>query len=94
MSSLAVELSDEELERLSSAGIEFTSISSSNFDGNLLTTVLISLTSAASIKAMMPLFLEIAKGRRSGAIKVNGLEIKNVSEATILKALEKNTTRE
>ena len=94
MSRVAIELSDEELKRLSSANIEFTSISSSNFDGQLLSTVLISLTSAASIKAMMPLLLEIAKGRRSGTIKVNGLEIKNVSEATILKALEKSTTRE
>jgi hypothetical protein len=94
MSSVAVELSNEELERLSSANIEFTSISSSNFDGQLLNTILISLTSAASIKAMMPLFLEIAKRRKSGTIKINGLEIKNVSEATILKALEKSTTRE
>jgi hypothetical protein len=94
MSHVAIELSDEELERLNSAEIEFTSISSSNFDGQLLSTVLISLTSAASIKAIMPLLLEIVKRRRSGTIKVNGLEIKNVSEATILKALEKSTTRE
>jgi hypothetical protein len=94
MSRVAIELSDDELEQLSSAGIEHTSISSSNFDGELLNTVLISLTSAASIKAMIPLFLEIAKGRRSGSIKINGIEIKNVSEATILKVIDKTEEQE
>ena len=93
MTRMAVELSDEEVARLNSVGIEHTLVSGSNFDGGLLSTVLISLTSATTIKAIMPLLLEIVKGRRSGAIKINGMELKNVSEAAILKAIETTSTR-
>jgi hypothetical protein len=88
MNSLAIDVTEEEAQRFHDVGVEFTKITGSNFDGDLFSTVMISLTSAATIKAVIPVLLEIVKTRRSGTIKVNGMEIKNVSERVILEAVK------
>jgi len=88
MTALAVEVTEDELRHFREAGFKWTKVTGSNFDGDLINTVIISLLSTATIKAVMPVLLEIVKGRRSGAVKVNGIEIKNVSERAILEALK------
>jgi hypothetical protein len=93
MNTLAIELDEDETRNFDGAGFEYRKIAGSNFDGNLMSTVLVSLTSAATIKALMPLLLEIVKKRRSGSIKINGMEIKNVSESVILEALKAGAPR-
>jgi hypothetical protein len=92
MTTLAIDITEEEARHFHDAGFEFTTITGSNFDGDLLSTVLISLTSAATIRALMPVLVEIVRKRRSGTIKVNGMEIKNVSERVILEALKTGTS--
>ena len=89
MITLAVEATKDEARHFQDAGFPVTEISGSNFDGNLMDTILISLTSAATVKQLVPLLIELVKARRSGAIKVNGMEISNVSENVILEALKR-----
>jgi hypothetical protein len=91
MTALAIEVTEEEARHFHDAGIECTEVKGSNFDGDLISTILISLTSAATIKAVMPVLLEIVKSRKSSTIKVNGMEIKNVSEQVVLEALKRRT---
>jgi hypothetical protein len=88
MTTLAVEVTEDETRHFHDAGFASTKIAGRNFDGDLMNTILISLTSTATIKALVPLLVEIVRTRRSGAIRVNGMEIRNVSEKVILEALK------
>jgi hypothetical protein len=85
MSNLTVELSDAEASELTNKGLHFESVRGKNFDGDTINTILLSITSTATIKVFCDFVVHILKQRRSGKIKINGVEMSNVSEAALLK---------
>jgi hypothetical protein len=88
MAAVAVEVSDDEMQHFHNVAFEYKSMKLSNFDGEIINTVIVSLTSSATIAAVMAVILEIVKQRRSSSIKINGIEINNVSQKTVLEALK------
>jgi hypothetical protein len=88
MASLAIEVEEEEVACFDRAKIECKTIRGNNYDGDLVTTIIVSLTSAQTVKAICDVIKEIIKQRRSGKIKLNGLEVSNVSEDVLLKLAE------
>lgn len=89
MNKLAVEVTESETERFNPDTLSFKVVKGSNFDGAVVNTILISLTSATTIKAVIDVLRDVVKQRKSGKIKINGIEISNVSEEVILKALDR-----
>jgi hypothetical protein len=87
---LAVELSDGEVRTLGAQGLDFRFAKGRNFDGVDVNIVLLALSSAAVVKAVCGVLIEIVKRRPSGKIKINGVELSNVSEATIRDLIERN----
>jgi hypothetical protein len=77
VANLAVEVFDSELPAFQASGLSYELVRGQNFDGIDVNTILISLTSAASIRAVCQMIVEILEQRKSGKIKVNGMELTN-----------------
>ena len=92
VSNLAIDLTEKESAPLRAAGLQFESMKVDNFDGNTLNTILLSVTSTATITALCNFLKDILLQRRSGKLKINGLEISDVSEATLLKLAGMNSS--
>ena len=92
VSNLAIDLTEKESAPLRCAGFQFESMKIDNFDGNTLNTILLSVTSTATITALCNFLKDVLLQRRSGKLKINGLEISDVSEATLLKLAGMNSS--
>src|ERR1039457_568034 len=79
VSNLAIDLTEKESAPLRCAGFQFESMKIDNFDGNTLNTILLSVTSTATITALCNFLKDVLLQRRSGKLKINGLEISDVS---------------
>jgi hypothetical protein len=88
MTNLAVEIFDDELPSLEGKDFVITTAKGRNFDGIDVNTVLMSITSAATLKTVCSLIASIVKARRSGKIKLNGVELSGVTEETIQRLLQ------
>jgi hypothetical protein len=91
MGDLIIDLTEEESAPLRSAGLQFESLKIDNFDGDTLNTILLSVTSTATITALCNFLKDVLRQRRSAKIKINGLEVSDVSEATLLKLAGMNS---
>ena len=91
VSNLAIDLTEKESAALRCAGLQFESMKIHSFDGNTLDTVLLSVTSTATITALCNFLKDVLLQRRSGKLKINGMEISDVSEATLLKLAGMNS---
>jgi hypothetical protein len=84
MADLAIELTDVEVATLPVGAFTYETAKGRNFDGETVNTVLVTLTSTATVKVMCDFILRILKERRSGKIKINGAELSGVTEKTLL----------
>jgi hypothetical protein len=92
MDGLAIELTDDEVLGLEAGDdLQFDHVKSNNFDAGTMSIILVTLTSPATIKILADLLRDILKQRRGGKIKINGMEVSDVSEATLLKLAAAST---
>jgi hypothetical protein len=92
MGDLTIELTDAEAAALHDKGLRFESVKGRSFDGDTINTILVSVTSTATIKVLCDFLEHVLKQRRAGKLKINGLEMTNVSESTLLKVAGMQTS--
>ena len=93
MTDLLIELDDVESEKFTTSAIPHEVLKSRNLDGEMINTIIISLVSPVTIKILCNFLLALLKQRRSGKVKINGIEFSNVTEATINNLVAKNEHR-
>ena len=87
MKHLIVEVPQEEVGLFDDAHIEHEAVETQNLDGSQTLSVIITIASLPVTSLLVDVLMTIAKKRQKSSIKINGIEMSNVSQELIEKVL-------
>lgn len=93
MGNLIIELSHEEVEIFKGYGNTCEEVYSQDLDGQSLVNIIVTIASLPISKLIIDALLTISKKRQTSSIKINGIEIQNVSQELVEKLLKDVETK-